>query len=363
MARLNRSERLERSRGRRKRLLVAGGMVAGALAVGVVATVVSGLASAAPEQPAIADAAPLGFSADVSAAVPASGTIAVPVEVPAVTGMQLADAELLLRAAGFAVMRIPTPAGDEPSGTVLAQTPSSGERVPGDSTIELVWADPAAVSTALSGPRSASGFVVCLDPGHQARANAELEPIGPGSADSKPKVTGGARGVVTKTPEHEIVLAIALKVEQRLKARGVTVVMTRTIGAVDISNIQRAQIANEARADLFVRIHADSNTNAGVRGISTLYPAGNDWVRPIEGQSLAAASVIHARVIAATGAPDRGVVPRGDLSGFNWATVPSVLIESGFLSNPVDDHSLGDPAYQDGLADAIAEGIIAYLKG
>ncbi|MDZ4180965.1 MAG: N-acetylmuramoyl-L-alanine amidase, partial [Coriobacteriia bacterium] len=98
-----------------------------------------------------------------------------------------------------------------------------------------------------------------------------------------------------------------------------------------------------------------------VRGISTLAPAGNDWVAPIEVESARAAGIVHREMLASTGAADRGVVKRADLSGFNYAVVPSILVETGFLSNPVDDRQLADPAYQDKLADGIARGVLAYL--
>ncbi len=139
--------------------------------------------------------------------------------------------------------------------------------------------------------------------------------------------------------------------------------MTRTTGAVDISNSQRADVANKAGADLFIRIHADGSTNGDTRGLSTLYPAGNDWVKPISTPSLTAAKIIHSEVLLTTGAPDRGIVPRKDLSGFNWAKVPSVIVECGFLSNPTEDKLLATDAYQLKLAEGMATGILEYLRG
>jgi len=53
---------------------------------------------------------------------------------------------------------------------------------------------------------------------------------------------------------------------------------------------------------------------------------------------------------------------RADLSGFNYCRVPAILVETGFLSNPVDDRQLADPAYQDTLADGIARGVLEYLE-
>jgi len=138
--------------------------------------------------------------------------------------------------------------------------------------------------------------------------------------------------------------------------------MTRTTAKVDISNAERAAVANEAKADLFVRVHADGDTDAAVHGLSILYPAGNEWVKPIASKSKTAATTIHEAALAATKASDRGVVERSDLSGFNWCTVPTVLLECGFLSNAEEDRLLATSAYRAKLADGIAQGVLAYLE-
>ena len=211
-------------------------------------------------------------------------------------------------------------------------------------------------------PPPSTQFVVCIDPGHQAKANLDGEPIGPGASDTKPKVTGGATGTVTGQPEHELVLAVSLLVAERLEDAGVKVVLTRSTANVDISNSERAAVANNANASLFVRVHADGNTDAKVRGLSMLYPAGNEWVKPIASESKSAATTIHRGVLDATKASDRGVIERSDLSGFNWCTVPTVLVECGFLSNPEEDRLLATSAYRARLADGIAQGVLAYLE-
>jgi N-acetylmuramoyl-L-alanine amidase len=76
-----------------------------------------------------------------------------------------------------------------------------------------------------------------------------------------------------------------------------------------------------------------------------------------------AAGLVQRGAVGQTGAVDRGTVARGDLSGFNYATVPSVLVECGFLSNPVEDQLLSSPNYQDKVAEGITQGVISYLEG
>lgn len=357
---------MEKARSERKRIAL--GATVAALVLIAVAALAAGVAMRPSSTSGAATAADAAILGAETTAAPAQATLtaaanttatALPVEVPALTGMQIAEAEVLLKAAGLALTRVGTPAGDVVPGWVLDQRPAPGERVAPGSVVTLTFADPSAIE-ATNTPRPA-GFVVCIDPGHQGKANTAPEPVGPGATETKPKVSGGATGVTTRVPEHEIALAISLKVRDRLERYGVTVVMTRTTANVDISNAQRAQVANNAAANLFLRIHADSSTNASVHGVSTLYPGGNEWVAPISQRSLKAAGVIQREMLESTGAADRSLAERADLSGFNWATVPSVLVETGFLSNPAEDKKLSDPVYQDKLADGIARGVLEYL--
>jgi len=366
MDKRTRAGRMERVRGKRRRIYVVA--VAAATAVMLLLGGTTYLVIRSASSTDGAEKAPVaGSVGSVDASLTATvSTSTVPVEVPVLVGMQIAEAELLVRAAGLALVKVPTPPGEAVAGIVLQQTPVAGSHVTSDVVVELIYADPSAVAVATSSANAApstpaSGLVVCIDPGHQASANSGKEPVGPGATETKAKVTGGASGVVTRQAEHALALTLSLKIKERLERYGVTVVMTRGIAGVDISNAQRAQVANQAGADLFLRVHADSNTNADVHGISTLYPGGNDWVAPITAESLKAAGVIHSQMLASTGASDRGLVARADLAGFNWATVPSVLVETGFLSNPNDDKQLADDAYQDDLADGITRGVLEYL--
>lgn len=260
----------------------------------------------------------------------------------------------------------------EPSASVVV-TPAQPAAVPG--TVTPAPSAPSAPATAApsvtptsinrSQPKSSgslAGNVVVIDAGHQAHGDSSLEPIGPGSSQKKPKVATGASGVSTHNPESLINLDVALKLRQELERRGARVIMVRTTQNVNVSNSRRAQIANNAHAALFIRLHCDGSTNHSQHGLSTLVPNSNSWTAPIVAESRRAASFVHPAVIAATGAQDRGVVDRGDLSGFNWAKVPTVLVEMGFLSNPAEDRKLATAAYQEKLATGLANGIENYLK-
>lgn len=301
----------------------------------------------------------------LAATEPTGGPAVGRIEVPRLTGMDLAAAKGLLAAGGLAIDAVPSPAGESTPGVVLSQEPAAGEVVDRGTTV-TVWFASDSLTQAATRPGDPEArrarYVVCIDPGHQERPNLEPEPIGPGAKETGPKVAAGTVGVVTQQTEAALALEIALELKRELEARGVAVVLTRTTNAVDISNAERAAIANEAGADLYVRIHAEADTNGDVSGIRTLYPAGNAWVAGISAASRRAAVAVQRSVVSATGAADHGIEPRADLAGFNWSRVPTVLVQCGYLSNPVEDRKLATPEYRAALARGVAAGVVQYLE-
>ena len=129
-----------------------------------------------------------------------------------------------------------------------------------------------------------NGIVVVIDPGHQGKWNSGKEPDGPGSSTMKARVTSGCTGVASGVPEYKLVLEISSLLKTELENRGYVVHMTRSSHDVNISNMERAQMANQAEADITVRIHANSFDDAAVNGAETLAPStSNHYV----GESLA----------------------------------------------------------------------------
>jgi N-acetylmuramoyl-L-alanine amidase len=202
--------------------------------------------------------------------------------------------------------------------------------------------------------------LVCLDPGHGtlARVGAQREPIGPGSPTLKVKDPGGAPG------EAGVVLDIALRTRTLLAARGLRVAMTRTRGGYAGGNIERARYCTARDASLMLRIHADGSTNRSLRGVHTLYPAlRRGWTDDIYAKSVRAARLVQRAVVHSTGAPDLGLQPRSDLTGFNWAGVPVVLVETGFLSNPAEARQLNSATSRARVARGPAAGAAAFVAG
>ncbi|MDI6692880.1 MAG: N-acetylmuramoyl-L-alanine amidase [Anaerosomatales bacterium] len=345
------------------RWLVAGGLVVVAL-VGAVALSARWRAE---HRVTVGEAPPATVGVAVaSESVEASSVVAGRVEVPNLVGMTLDEAKALLGTGGLSIRALASPAGETTPGVVLDQDPAPGTIVGRGGTVSVWYASAEAVvaTSAPNDPDAARGgrFVVCIDPGHQDKPNLAREPIGPGAAETVPKCAAGVTGVVTGQSEAVVALAIALELKRALEERGVTVVLTRTTNAVDIPNAERARIANECGADLFVRIHAGSDTNGDVSGVRTLYPAGNEWVAPISSASRAAAQAIQRALADATGAQDRGTASVSDLAGFNWSRVPAVLVECGYLTNPVEDRRLATEAYRSAVARGICAGVLQYLE-
>lgn len=207
------------------------------------------------------------------------------------------------------------------------------------------------------------GKVVCIDAGHQARGNSSLEPNGPGSSTMKAKVTTGATGCVTGKTESQINLEVALKLQQTLQSQGYTVIMCRTSQNVDISNAQRAEIANNNHVSAFIRLHCDSSTSSSATGTLTLAPStSNPYCANIASESQALSKAIVNNICNVTGSRNRGVSIVDNMTGLNWSKVPVTIVEMGFLSNPQEDRLLSSDDYQNKIVQGIVNGIGAYLN-
>jgi len=289
------------------------------------------------------------------------------VTIPSVVGKDVDQATSELNALGLQVRVIKT-TSSEPSGTVISQSPGAGATTTPDSKVDLTVAANLGTTEPKPAPAPApttsslvSGLVV-IDPGHQARGNSEPEPIGPGSSETKPKVASGATGVSTRKPEYATNLAIALRLRSYLQSKNVKVMMVRTSNDVNISNAERAQFANKARADLFVRIHCDSSDNQNVNGIRTWYPPNGGWTTAISAKSALAATIVQQRAANTSHLKNLGTSVHTNQTGFNWSKVPVILVECGFLSNPSDDRLLNSSSSQQAIAKGIGQGIVEYLR-
>ncbi|MFQ8705995.1 MAG: N-acetylmuramoyl-L-alanine amidase family protein [Thomasclavelia sp.] len=212
-------------------------------------------------------------------------------------------------------------------------------------------------------PLTGKGQLIVIDAGHQRYGNNEQEPIGPGATKMKAKVTSGATGIATGRLESQINLEVALKLKEKLEDSGYRVIMVRTNQNVDISNSERAKIANENNADAFIRLHCNSDDSSNTRGALTIAPSNNNrFCSQISDASQLLSKYVLDNICDITKAKNRGVMINDTMSGINWCQVPVTIVEMGFISNSEEDNLLSNNDYQNKIAIGIVKGINEFMN-
>ncbi len=243
------------------------------------------------------------------------------------------------------------------------ETPKAGE---GESNTPEAEAVLGAEAEAVLEPEPAvpvwNGYIVAIDAGHQAKANMDKEPIGPSSVTLKAKMLEGNIGTDTGVKEHELTLTVAKKLEAELQSRGYQVVMTRQGSDVDLSNAERAAIANESGADIFLLLHANSMDNSGVYGTLTMCMSSQNPFHPeLHDRSYRLCKKIVDHICTQTGTKNRGVQETDNSGEINWSEIPVAVVEMGFLSNPDEDRWMQEESYQDKLVSGMAGAVDSYF--
>lgn len=179
----------------------------------------------------------------------------------------------------------------------------------------------------------ADATCVVLDPGHGG--------LDPGAVAED--------GIYEKT----LNLRLARQVKNFLEAAGIEVVLTRSTDGACPALIERAVIANEKSADLFVSLHANSDLHPSCEGIELYYYPGS-----CQGEAIAR---ITKRVIDDKGTLASCRVKPSSYLVLEKTAMPAVLVEAGYLSNATERMRLLDAFYRRQLAQAVAEGIIIHL--
>ncbi len=169
----------------------------------------------------------------------------------------------------------------------------------------------------------------------------------------------GARGHVPYCEEKKICLLTARLVRQYLDQLGYHVVMTRNTDNF-ISLPKRVEIASQADANIFVSVHFNSSRSPEAKGIEVFFcDSKEDKTRANASRKLA--DSILSRVIRRTSANSRGV-KKGNFYVIRETSMPAVLVEGGFISNPKERALVKSREYQEKIAQGIADGIDQYFK-
>ena len=156
---------------------------------------------------------------------------------------------------------------------------------------------------------------------------------------------GGVPG--QRVPEKAMALDVAQRLASRLRRAGYRVIMTRN-SDVFVTLGDRTRIANRYRDAVFICVHFNSATRAGANGIETYYYGNN---------SASLAASIHRHLVGGTSGENRGIRRRSYYVLRN-TSIPAVLVECGFLTNPAETRLILESSYRQKLADRIADGVM-----
>ena len=189
--------------------------------------------------------------------------------------------------------------------------------------------------------------------------------LDPGHGGSDPgAISGGVR-------EKDLTLSVYNKVSSKLASLGYTVLTSRNVDK-DVDLVDRADQANKANADMLLSIHFNAGGRGIARGIETYYyQATADRVPKINKEnhnnperlerSRKLANKVQQNLLYQTGANDRGV-KRASFTVLRETSIPSILVELGFIDNPEERNKIKTNEYQERLANGIVDGIVEYYK-
>jgi N-acetylmuramoyl-L-alanine amidase len=267
-------------------------------------------------------------------------------------------------------------AGTAAAGAAGSASPSSGPSasplatpdipgVPGQASNGTSPASPAISPAALP----LAGKIIGIDPGHNGGNFTDPGAIARLVWNGRAWETCDTTGTTTDGgyPEAQFTFDVARYLRADLRRDGARVVMTRTSNdGVGPCVDRRAQIINDARANVAVDIHADGGPASG-RGFTVLEPVADGPNDTVIAASQRLGDDVRQAMLAGTAMPVSdytgvdGIMPRDDLAGLNLTTVPKVLIECGNMRNATDAGLLVTARFQRQVASALAAAVVAFL--
>jgi N-acetylmuramoyl-L-alanine amidase len=194
-----------------------------------------------------------------------------------------------------------------------------------------------------SGGGSVAGKIIVIDPGH-------------GGTDS------GTVSPDRSCQEKDLTLQMATDVAEDLRSAGATVIMTRD-SDIFIPLKERSAIANRNNANLFISIHVNSNaTLNSTRSGTTTYYHAHDPLGQMLGES------VEHEIASTSGIPELGTLsdltrfPHSGMAVLRYSNMPAILVETAYITCPVDRSKLCSPGFQKGLAQAIVRGIKEFFS-
>ncbi|HEY8877504.1 MAG TPA: N-acetylmuramoyl-L-alanine amidase [Roseateles sp.] len=314
------------------------------------------------------------FAADPLVALANDRSKPSPVPPPSPAQRSEAAASAVNDALGELIQKIERPPAQAPAASAPVPPPAAAASKPAPVPVPAPAPAPAAE------PKIDRLIIIALDPGHGGEDPGAVGPSG--------------------LKEKDVVLAVALKLRERLQANpNIRVLMTRDADFF-VPLHERVRKARRVQADLFVSVHADAFINRQARGASVFAlsdgaatSAAARWMADKEnaadmvggvnvGAATKDANVLRALLDMSTTAQIKDSLKLGgevlgqigkvgklhkarvEQAGFavlKAPDIPSILVETAFISNPEEEAKLRDPDYQDQLVDALASGIAKYF--
>ena len=170
--------------------------------------------------------------------------------------------------------------------------------------------------------------------------------------------TVGTFGPASGLHEYDLTMDVSQKLRTELEERGYEVKLTHSDTFNPIGCVDRAAVANENKADAFIRIHANGSENTEANGAMTICITKDNPYHPeLYSASARLSDIILNSYCDQTGARKEYVWETDTMTGNNWAEVPTTLIELGYMTNPDEDLRMNQDSYQKTMVTAIADGL------